>query len=37
MLAVSLAVCDAADTPILVLQVVMPGRKHELENVYPVT
>jgi DNA-binding GntR family transcriptional regulator len=37
MLVMYLAAHDVNDTPILVLQVVMPGREQELENVYPFT
>lgn len=37
MLAMYLAARDTDDAPIVVLQVVMPGRRQELENVYPLT
>lgn len=35
MLAMYIAACDADGTPIAVLQVVMPGSKETIENVYP--
>jgi GntR family transcriptional regulator len=37
MLAMYLAARDADDAPLLVLQVVMPGNKQELEDIYPLT